>query len=292
MRVDSGVADGSEVGIHYDAMLAKVIAWAPDRAAATRALAGALATARLHGIGTNRDLLVRVLRHPAFAAGDTDTAFFERHDLRQLAAPLADEVAVGVSAVAAALALDAAARAESPVLPGLRPGWRNVVSQYQHRAFRRDGSTIDVRYRLDRDRLVVDGRDDITLERADADEVLLTVSGVLHRLAVARYGELVCVDSPLGAVQLQVLPRFTDPSAQLAAGSLLAPMPGTVVRVAVAVGDEVAAGEPVLWLEAMKMQHRIDAPGGGVVTAVAADAGQQVEAGAVLAVVTPEEESA
>jgi propionyl-CoA carboxylase alpha chain len=233
-----------------------------------------------------------VLRHPAFAAGDTDTAFFDRHDLPALAAPLSDANAVEVSAIAATLALDAATRDESPVLPTLLPGWRNVVSQAQHRAFQRDGSTVEVHYRLDRAGLTVDGRDDLELIAASAHEVVLAVAGVRYRFAAARYGELLCVDSPLGAVQLHLLPRFPDPSAQLDAGSLLAPMPGTVVRVAVAVGDQVAAGDPVLWLEAMKMQHRIDAPVAGVVTAVAADAGQQVEAGTVLAVVTPEEEIA
>ena len=76
------------------------------------------------------------------------------------------------------------------------------------------------------------------------------------------------------------------PAEQLAAGSLVAPMPGSVVRVAVAVGDRVVAGQPVLWLEAMKMQHRVDAPSDGVVTELPVQAGQQIDVGTVLAVVT------
>ena len=79
LRLDSGVEDGSVVGVHYDPMLAKVIAWAPTRAEATRLLADALARAELHGVTTNRDLLVRVLRHPEFLAGEIDTAFLDRH---------------------------------------------------------------------------------------------------------------------------------------------------------------------------------------------------------------------
>ncbi len=90
VRLDSGVEEGSVVGVHYDPMLAKLIAWGATRADAARRLAAALAGAELHGVVTNRDLLVRVLRHPAFLAGETDTAFFDRHGLDTLAAPLAD----------------------------------------------------------------------------------------------------------------------------------------------------------------------------------------------------------
>ena len=91
IRVDSGVVTGSAVGIHYDPLLAKVISYAPTRDEAARALAGSLARSLIHGVVTNRDLLVRVLRHPAFLAGDTDTSFFDRHGLASLAAPLAGD---------------------------------------------------------------------------------------------------------------------------------------------------------------------------------------------------------
>ena len=90
VRVDSGVVDGSVVSVHYDPMLAKVISFAPSRTQAAALLADALARARVHGVRTNRDLLVNVLRHPAFIAGDTDTAFFDTHDLASLSTPLAD----------------------------------------------------------------------------------------------------------------------------------------------------------------------------------------------------------
>ena len=89
LRLDSGFESGSVVGVHYDPMLAKVIAWAPTRAEAARRLAKALAAAKIHGVVTNRDLLVNILRHEAFLAGETDTAFFDRHGLDTLAAPLA-----------------------------------------------------------------------------------------------------------------------------------------------------------------------------------------------------------
>ena len=102
------------------------------------------------------------------------------------------------------------------------------------------------------------------------------------------YDGLTCVDSSLGSVALSPVERFTDPARQVAAGSLVAPMPGTVIRVGVQIGDKVTQGQPLLWLEAMKMEHTIAAPVDGVVGELTVEAGQQVEVGAVLAVVGEE----
>jgi propionyl-CoA carboxylase alpha chain len=283
VRVDSGVVSGSEVSPYYDSMLAKVIVWGATREIAAARLATELSRAQLHGVRTNRDLLVRVLRHPAFVAGETDTAFFDRHGLDVLAEPLADKSAVELSALAAALA-DAAARRSTAKVQGRLPsGWRNLASQPQRKTFVAGDSTYEVSYRLTRDGLVVDG--DVSLVEASADHVVLEVGGVRRRFAVAAYGGLVCVDSALGSVVLTAVDRFPDPSRQVAAGSLLAPMPGTVIRVGVAVGDAVQQGQPLLWLEAMKMEHTIAAPADGVVAELGVAPGQQVEVGAVLAVV-------
>ncbi|WP_106180322.1 biotin carboxylase N-terminal domain-containing protein [Prauserella shujinwangii] len=290
LRLDSGVTGGSVVGVHYDPMLAKVIAWGPDRAATARTLASALARARIHGVVTNRDLLVNVLRHPAFLAGETDTAFLGRHGLDTLAAPLAGERAVRLSALAAALAEAAHNRASATVLGGLPAGWRNVPSAPQRKAYAAGGAEYEVRYRHTRSGLRAEGHPEVALVAAHPDRVVLEVAGVRRTFDVGRYPGLVAVDSPLGPVSLTPLPRFTDPDAAVAAGSLLAPMPGTVVRVAVSAGDRVRAGEPLLWLEAMKMEHRIAAPADGVVTDLPVTAGQQVEQGAVLAVVSGSEE--
>jgi len=289
IRLDSGVRGGDVVSPHYDSMLAKVISVAPTRDVAARALAAALTRSRIHGVTTNRDLLVRVLTHPAFLAGETDTAFFDRHGLSSLAAPLADEQAVRLSALAAALARAAANRANAPVLGRVPSGWRNVVAAPQTRRFRLGDDEHEVRYRLTRDGL--DGPEGVRLIESTPGEVVLDVGGLRRRFAVAAYPGLSCVDSPLGSVALVPVERFADPADQVAAGSLLAPMPGTVVRVAVAAGEKVTAGQPLLWLEAMKMQHRIDAPADGVITELGVSAGDQVEVGRVLAVVAPEENS-
>jgi len=313
LRLDAGVADGSAVGIFYDPMLAKVICWAPDRDQAAAALSGALARARIHGLITNRDLLVRVLRHPAFLAGQTDTAFFDRHHLDGLAAPLASDDAARWSALAAALADAAARQAASGVLAGLPAGWRNVPSQLQRKSYERPASVrmassqspaaskdgqvrrYEVGYRIERGVLITEERQDIELMSMGPGRVELVIDGIGRTFEVAAYpgyggySALTCVDSSLGPVSLLTVSRFADPASLTVAGSLLAPMPGTVARLAAAIGDRVAAGQPLLWLEAMKMEHVISAPVAGIVAELPVAAGQQVEVGSVLAVVKPEE---
>ena len=284
LRLDSGFVSGSVVGVHYDPMLAKVITWAPTRAEAARRLAKALAAAKIHGVVTNRDLLVNILRHDAFLAGETDTAFFDRHGLDTLAAPLATVDTERLSALAAALADAAGNRASATTQGRLPSGWRNVRSSGQRKVFSIADREYEVVYSLTRDGLKADGFE-AELVTADPGRVVLDVAGVRRAFDVARHAGVSYVDSALGSVALTAAPRFADPDAALAAGSLVAPMPGTVVRLAVQAGDPVKAGDPLLWLEAMKMEHRIAAPADGVVAELPVTVGQQVEVGTILAVV-------
>jgi len=294
LRLDAGVVSGSTVGTRYDPMLAKVISWAPDRQQAAAALAGALARARIHGLVTNRDLLVRVLRHPDFLAGRTDTGFLDSRRADGLFEPLADEQAVQLSVLAAALADAASRQAQARVLGGLPAGWRNVPSAFQRKEYTvaggldaRAGNRHQAAYRIDRDGLVVDGRDDIRLVSMAPALIELDVGGLLYRFDIAAYPGLACVESALGPVALRPAGRFADAVSQAATGSLLAPMPGVVARIGVVAGDQVAAGQPLLWLEAMKMEHVISAPADGIVAELPVSVSQQVEVGMVLAVVKP-----
>jgi propionyl-CoA carboxylase alpha chain len=296
IRLDSGIVDGSTVSIHYDPMLAKVISYAPTRRQSALVLADALARARLHGLHTNRELLVNVLRHPAFLDGATDTAFFDTHGMAQLSAPLADAAVVRLSAIAAALADAAHNRATAPVFASMPSGWRNLPSGYQVKSYRDDdGNEHRVEYRFTRDGLVFAGDDSVRLVSSVLDEVVLADSdGVACSFAVARYGpnqQDIYVDSARGPVHLVALPRFPEPGSAVEKGSLVAPMPGNVIRLGAAVGEKVTAGQPLIWLEAMKMEHTITAPADGVLAELNVNTGQQVEVGAVLArVEAPEAE--
>ncbi len=284
VRLDSGIVGGSTVSIHYDPMLAKVISYAPTRRQAATVLAGALARTRLHGLRTNRDLLVNVLRHPAFLDGATDTAFFDTHGLAELSAPPADAATVQASAIAAALADAAHNRATAEVFGSIPGGWRNLASGFQSKGYLDDAGTEHrVEYRFTRTGLIVNGAE-VTLVSSAPDEVVLAdPAGVARTFTVARYGSDVYIDSPAGAVHMVALPRFGDPESAVAQGSLLAPMPGNVIRLGAAVGDQVSAGQPLIWLEAMKMEHTISAPSDGVLTQLDVKPGDQVEVGAVLA---------
>ena len=284
IRLDSGITGGSVVSIHYDPMLAKVIAHAPTRSRAAQVLADALARTRLHGLRTNRDLLVNVLQHPAFLAGDTDTAFFDTHGLDRLAAPLAGERAVRLSLIAAAIAGAAHNRVTARVLAGLPGGWRNVVSADQVKTFLdADAGEHQVRYRFARTGLDLPDDPDVSLVSATPAGVVLTDAGVATAFDVARYGDEIYIDSPHGCVRFTVAPRFPEATSAERQGSLLAPMPGAVVRLGAGLGDTVTAGQPLVWLEAMKMEHIIASPAAGVLTELSVAVGQQVGVGAVLA---------
>ncbi|NNJ03212.1 ATP-grasp domain-containing protein [Streptomyces sp. PKU-MA01144] len=285
-RVDAGYGDGDRIGVHYDAMIAKVVVWAPTRREAVRRLAGDLARARIHGPVTNRELLVRSLRHPEFAEARMDTGFYDRHLPALTGAADGEELA----ALAAALA-DAAARRAGGDAAGTTArlgGWRNLPSQPQVKRYRGRDTEHEVRYRFTRDGVRAEDFPGVRVRRAAPDAVRIETDGVEKEFRIAVYGDdRVHVDTPTSAHTLTRLPRFPDPTAQREPGSLLAPMPGTVVRVAegIALGAAVTAGQPLVWLEAMKMEHRITAPASGTLTALHAAPGRQVEVGALLAVV-------
>jgi acetyl/propionyl-CoA carboxylase alpha subunit len=293
VRVDSGVEDGSEVSPYYDPMLAKVIAHAPTRDEAARTLAGTLERSQIHGVTTNADLLVRVLRHPEFLAGDFDTGFLVRHDPAVLGAPRATPAVEHLHAVAAALAGQAERRLQAPVLRTLPSGWRNNPSQLQTCTFTGRSAPIDVGYGFDRAGrcgvVAVDGRlrDDIEIVSCDPSGAVLQVDGVARRYAVQRVGPDVWVDGPDGSSALVEVDRFPAPGSQLTIGALVAPLPGTVVKVAVVVGDLVSLGDALVAIEAMKMEHEVRAVAGGTVSEVHVAAGEQVEAGRLLVVVDP-----
>jgi propionyl-CoA carboxylase alpha chain len=268
VRVDAGVVDGDVVGPHYDPMLAKVVAHAPTRAQAVRALAAALAGAEIHGVTTNRDLLVRVLRSAAFAAGP-DTGFLAAEP--SVFAPLAGPAEVRTAALVAALARAAEPRAVLGTLPA---GWRNSRSAPATAVFAGPAGPVSVDYRP------ADG-----VVSARPDRVVLDAGGVRTAYRVHRVGGVSYVDGPGWGVALAEVDPLPAPVDAVPAGSLTAPMPGLVVALHAAAGDRVSAGQPLLALEAMKMEHAVLAPAAGVLAALPVAVGTQVDAGTVLAVI-------
>ncbi|WP_250288034.1 acetyl/propionyl/methylcrotonyl-CoA carboxylase subunit alpha [Streptomyces atroolivaceus] len=288
VRLDTGYTGGDTVGVHYDPMLAKVIAHAPTRTEAVRLLARALERARIHGPVTNRELLVRSLRHPDFVAGRLDTGFYDRHltALTAAGAP-GEDAARRLAATAAALAT-AAGAAGGGAGPARLGAWRNLASRPQTRCYRAepDGTEYEIAYRTGRDGTPAPGTGERVLA-ARPGAVTLETGGVTRHFTVTPHADRVHVDTTAGSYTFTALPRFTDPAERTEPGSLLAPMPGTVVRLAEGLvpGAAVEAGQPLIWLEAMKMEHRVLAPASGTLTALHAAPGLQVEVGALLAVV-------
>lgn len=294
VRVDAGVYDGVEIGIHYDPMLAKIIAHGRTRDEAARRLAEALGGAVIHGVQTNRALLVRVLRHPEFLAGNIDTHFLQRHSPAAMGAPLTDDADGGIHALAAALSDQAARRGAAPVVGAAPTGWRNNPSQLQAVSYRRGADTIEIGYRFARDGIEARiGEQTVSVSRVDAqpDHVEMTVDRVHRRYQVSRAGGRHFVDSALGSTDFIEVDRFPAVEEETAPGSLKAPMPGVVRRVDIATGDAVAAGDLLLVLEAMKMEHNVLAPVAGTVE-LRAKVGEQVEAGRVLAVIESDQQTA
>jgi propionyl-CoA carboxylase alpha chain len=293
-RWDSGVEAGSVAGLEFDPMLAKVIAHAPTRTEAALRLARALEHSRIRGVTTNRDFLVATLRHPEFLAGHTTTAFIERTAVALAREPSPDELRV--AGVAAALAGQVQARAATPVLATLPSGWRNSVMPPERAAYRHGPATVDVSYRRQRDgrfAIEVSGpepaddacRMTVSVHDAGGGWIDIEEDGRRHRRQVFAHGHRVWVQGPAGDVALVAVPRFRQAERETVAGGLVAPMPGTVLAVHIHPGDPVSAGQLLMIVEAMKMEHRITAPHAGVVGEIRATRGDQVAAGDVLVVI-------
>ncbi|HUG84336.1 MAG TPA: biotin carboxylase N-terminal domain-containing protein, partial [Euzebya sp.] len=294
-RWDTGVVSGDVISPWFDPLLAKVIAAAPTRSQAVRLLARELHGTRLHGLPTNRDALVAMLTHDRFLAGDLHTRFIADHLSADDLAPAPAPQCLRAHVLAVALVAQHARRTDAAVQPTIPSGWRNNRTQLQQATFTAGGLVVEVGYGApgwDRPwQVTVDGADvDVAVIAVHDDEADLVVDGLRLTVLATRLGEdpagvRWAVDSPLGATTLLQQPRFGARHTEELAGSLVAPMPGTVQRVCAAVGDVVAQGDLLLVLEAMKMEHRVTAPTAGTITALDVGAGDQIESGTVLAVI-------
>ncbi len=288
LRVDSGVESGSEVGIHYDPMLAKIITSGANRSVALQRMRRALRSLSVQGLTNNRDFLLRVLDHPAFIAGEIDTHFIDRHIDDGLLAPTPasdEEHAAMVAALAEQQRSDRTRRH----VPSVPSGWRNNYHTPQWVEYEVGDRDVRVEYRhLAGNRFdlsVGESTHDVSV--VDWNEPNLTLVDGAHRqrARVTFAGDRVFVHTLGYSVTLTRKPRFPDLLAAVPEGGCVAPMPGKVIELRVAEGDEVTAGQVLLIMEAMKMEHTVTAPHDGTVASVSVGAGDQVDADALLVVV-------
>ncbi len=292
LRIESGIASGSEVSPYYDSMIAKIIVTGQDRADAITKMSAALTGISVFGIPTNRELLRRVIAHPDYARGAIDTHFLEREHTA-LTAEVVGDAELAALASAAILFSTARAAAARTLLPALPSGFRNSRFAPERTSLSLGEREVEVgvidegrgHYRVtvtgavtsfDRVRLSDLSSEGVTLEGSD---------GVRARYRVITDGDRAFVQRDGLAATLSVAPRFFDRNAEGAADGCIAPMPGKIIKVLVTEGESVKAGQALVVMEAMKMEHTLTAPHDGNVTALRAEPGQQVDGGAVLAVI-------
>lgn len=283
VRWDSGVETGSVVGTSFDPMLAKVIAHGPTRTDAAGRLALALERTHIAGVITNRDVLVSTLRHPAFLAGDTTTDFFDRHNPAR--ERVVDSDTLQRVTTAAALWLQGCNRDSARTLAHIPSGWRTGHHPDQRVTFSHDGLLHVVSYHARRDGSFLVAREVVAaVHDWTPSSIDVAVGGRRVRARFTLDGSVLVVNDGSGDVELTVVPRFIPPGAAAHRGGLNAPMPGRVIDVRVSAGESVTAGQLLVVLEAMKMEHRITAAADGVVANVLVHAGDQVKRGAPLLV--------
>ncbi len=260
VRIDTGVDTGSTISPYYDSMIAKVIAHAPTRAGAIQKLQRALSTAHLIGPVTNRTQLLDLLPRVDTEWQQLHTGWLDAQGA--LEAPPVEAAFVAAAGLAVVRA-DAAARR---VLPHVPIGWRSNSSDPQSVQV----GEHTVRYRFDRTGAVAH----LTVDDEPVSEQWLPAIDVIETEIV---DDTVFVSR--GLYRFSIPPRFPLPDEAGRAGSLVAPMPGSVLRLLVAVGDTVAAGQPLLAMEAMKMEHQVVAPAAGTVAEIFVQVGQQLAHG-------------
>jgi acetyl/propionyl-CoA carboxylase alpha subunit len=286
-RFESGVETGSEVSPYFDPMLAKVIVHARDRTEAALRLANVLDRLQLQGVTSNREFLVNVLRHDAFLSGDTSTDFIETHRPSPTHKVPDDEARA--AALAVALTSQEARRADAQVLASIPSGWRNNPSAMQKIVYTHGGEEIVTEYSNNGngafDYQVNGHRGTARIVESEGGRIELEVEGIQRTLSVVSQGADHSVHGPAGEILLVEAPRFPQRERERVVGGYLAPMPGRIVSVNVKVGQKVKAGEVLMIVEAMKMEHIITCAEGGIVKEVRVQAEEQVEAGHVLLVI-------
>ena len=283
-RWDTGVNKGTVVGTDFDPMLAKIISYAPNRTDAAGKLAKALESAHIGGVKTNRDFLVNCLKTEEFLSGDTTSDFIERVDpSRKLEI---NQSEIEHASAIAAMWMQQQNRNNSNVAKFMPSGWTNGRLPNQKVTFEFENTEYDFEYKQKRDqKFLFSNNKEAFIYSSDEDGIDMIFDGKRHYSRVTVSKNNILVHMPFGDVMLQLKPRFKMPGTEVTIGGLIAPMPGKVIDVKVKKGKKVKAGDTLVILEAMKMEHSIKASEDGTVSELLISVNDQVENGALLMVV-------
>jgi len=297
LRIDSGVDRGTEVGIHYDPLLAKMIAHGPDRETARRKLAHGLKSLVALGVQTNREFLIRTLEHAEFAGGTYHSGFIDERLSELVSQEDAAEDSIAASAVA--LYIGKRQQAETSILPNLLPNYRNnpfrdpsIKLLVGERAF--EISMRSWERGRPRRKLTTDAANDsFVLSHNDwqanaqvvsfePGSIRVTLDGVQRSFRIAEAGDQFFVQSQASSRLVTRAARYPRSQSASEHESAYAPMPGQVLKVLVSVAQQVSVGDPLVILEAMKMEQTLRASAEGVVEAVLVKQGDVVAPGDTL----------
>src|SRR5262245_15081066 len=288
VRIDAGVECGMEVGIHYDPMLAKLIAHGENRDAAIRKLVYALRQSSIQGLRTNREFLIRLVDHQGFRQGRAHTGFIAER-LDELIAdddPRLDRD----SLIAVALYLQNQWQTSDGLLSELPPSYRNNPYRDPSIRFQIGSDEVEVSWRQTGssgyEARVFDSTVTAQVLSCGPDRVRIEIDGVQRSFKVTEVGDELYVHSSLGARVIKRPPRHPVSQASSEQGSANSPMPGKVLKILVEVGQKVTAGDPLIILEAMKMEHTMRAALDGIVEEVLVSDGEVVGPGQLLVKIT------
>jgi propionyl-CoA carboxylase alpha chain len=283
-RWDTGVNKGTVVGTDFDPMLAKIISYAPNRTDAAGKLAKALESAHIGGVKTNRDFLVNCLKTKEFLDGDTTSDFIERvKPSRKLEI---NQSEIEHASAIAAMWMQQQNRNNSNVAKFMPSGWTNGRLPNQKVTFEFENTEYDFEYKQKRDqKFLFSNNKEAFIYSSDEDGIDMIFDGKRHYSRVTVSKNNILVHMPFGDVMLELKPRFKMPGTEVTIGGLIAPMPGKVIDVKVKKGKKVKAGDTLVILEAMKMEHSIKASEDGTVSELLISVNDQVENGALLMVV-------
>ncbi|MGY8808006.1 MAG: acetyl/propionyl/methylcrotonyl-CoA carboxylase subunit alpha [Gammaproteobacteria bacterium] len=282
IRWDSGVEQGYKVGTDFDPMLSKVIAWAPNRIDAINKLARGLEKAHFGGVKTNRDFLISCLRNESFINGNTTTDFIERE--KPNGEQVLSENQIFNASAAIALWIAMGNRASDEVTDFMPSNWTNGRMPYQRIKLMILKNEIEIKYQLKRSGLFEVMGTNCKIHAVDESGIDVEVGSHRFFAQVTRANDQILINMPFGDLDAVIVPRFIEPGNEIPEGGLVAPMPGKVIEVRVKKGDKVKAGDTLIIIEAMKMEHSIKATENGKVTKLMVSLNQQVDNGATLLV--------